>query len=709
VERPDPGARRASRPRAAAAMLGAFLAVSLVTLPASAYVGPGAGIAFLTAAATLLTSAIVSAFLLLAWPVRQLYLLATRKRPPRPPRIQRAIIIGLDGLDPDLAERFMAEGRLPALSKLAAKGTFRKLGTTFPSMSPVAWSSFATGVNPGKHGIYDFLTRDPKTYLPDLASAEIRQPTRHFKLGRYRIPIGPPQLKLLRKSIPFWKILDQYRIPSSILRVPITFPADRFEGTMLSAMCVPDLQGTQGSYTYFFSGPVQEKSIGGREIKVDVKDGRIEAELEGPDNPIVPGEKLKAPFAVRVDAKEKRATLEISGKEYALPLAEYTDWIQVDFKLGLGLGINGICRFRLLEVESQFRLYVTPINIDPSKPVLPISHPRIFSIFLSKLIGRFSTLGLAEDTWALNEGVLDEKAFLDQVEGIHEEREKMFFEMLSRTPHGVLACVFDSTDRVQHMFMRFLDPRDPSVKSEFADVIADTYTRMDQMIARVFEEVDIDDPANLVVVMSDHGFKTFRRGVNLNSWLLQNGYLFLKEGVDVSGEWFEGVDWNRTRAFALGLGGIFLNVKGREANGIVEPGAEAKQLTDELATKLTGLVDEAGGGVAIQKAYASEGVFRGPYRDQAPNLIVGYAAGWRASWDGVRGIVNDVVFDDNDKAWSGDHCIDPKLVPGVLFANQMLAEKAPEPSIEDVAPTLLDLFGIPVPKHMDGRSLAQNA
>jgi predicted AlkP superfamily phosphohydrolase/phosphomutase len=541
--------------------------------------------------------------------------------------------------------------------------------------------------------------------MPDLSSAEIRQPTRHLKLGRYRLPIGAPHLKLLRKSIPFWKILDQYRIPSSVLRVPITFPADRFAGTMLSAMCVPDLQGTQGSYSYFFTGPVVEKSVGGREVQVKLEGDRIAGEMLGPENPILPGEVLKAPFTVRLGAGGG-ATLEISGKQHELPLGAYTDWIQVDFGLGLGLSINGICRFRLLESGERFRLYATPVNIDPSKPVLPISHPQIFSIFLSKLIGRFSTLGLAEDTWALNEGVLDEQAFLDQVDGIHGEREKMFFEMLDRTRRGVLACVFDSTDRVQHMFMRFLDPADPSApKSEYADVIPDTYARMDTMVARVFDQVDIEDPETLVVVMSDHGFKSFRRGVNLNSWLHQNGYLALKEGKERSGEWFESVDWDKTRAFALGLGGIFINQRGREAKGIVAP-EDVKALTDELTAKLNGLVDPLLGKVAIQEAYSADKVFTGPYRDKAPNLIVGYAAGWRASWDGVRGIVDDVVFDDNDKAWSGDHCIDPKLVPGVLIANQNLAANMPEPSIQDIAPTLLDLFGIPTPKHMDGRSLA---
>jgi predicted AlkP superfamily phosphohydrolase/phosphomutase len=351
---------------------------------------------------------------------------------------------------------------------------------------------------------------------------------------------------------------------------------------------------------------------------------------------------------------------------------------------------------------------VTPINIDPENPILPISHPRIFATFLSKLVGRYSTLGLAEDTWALNEGVLDEDAFLEQAWANHAEREGMFFEMLKRTPKGLITCVFDGTDRIQHMFTRYLDDDHPAMQKTNADpkyktVIEDTYAKMDEMLGRVLKDIDLNDPSTLVAVLSDHGFQNFRRGVNLNSWFLKNGYLALEKGRTESGDWFVGVDWTKTKAFALGLGGVFLNVKGREAKGIVAE-EDAKALADEIAAKLTGLVDPENGQVAIQKAYASHKLYDGPYADDAPDLVIGYSAGWRASWDGVRGLANDVVFDDNEKAWSGDHCIDPELVPGVLICNHKLTAKD-KPVISDLAPTLLDLFGIPAPRHMDGKSL----
>lgn len=698
----------------------AFAVVWLAPITAEAYVGPGAGVAVATTAFLLLVSLVLAVFGLLLWPLRMAYRLITIKKPPKKPRIKRAVVIGLDGLDPKLAQRFMEQGRLPNLQRLANKGMFTRLRTTFPSMSPVAWSSFATGVNPAKHGIFDFLTRDPRSYLPDLSSASVGAPKKSIKVGKYRIPIGKPDVKLLRKSKPFWEILGDYRVPCSILRVPITFPPQPFAGTMLSAMCVPDLQGSQGSFTYFSMADTEGEAIGGKRIAIELDGDTIETYLEGPPNPVhADGEPLRAPMTLKVDKERQKARLTFGKEEVDLEVGVYSDWVPVTFKMGMGLKLRGICRFRLLELGDNIRLYVTPINIDPSRPILPVSHPHIFSVFLSKLIGKFATLGLAEDTWALNEGVLDEDGFLEQAWFNHNERELMFFEMLERTPKGVITCVFDGTDRIQHMFMRFLDEGHPALAAsglsdeaaeKYKSVIEDTYARMDEMVGRAMEKVGIDDPETLFVVLSDHGFQTFRRGVNLNSWLYQNGYLALKEGRTESGEWFRGVDWANTRAFALGLGGIFLNVKGREAQGCIEEGEEANALAEEIAARLKGMIDPDIGEVAIREAYPAYRLYKGPYKDDAPDLIIGYSAGWRASWDGVRGIINDVVFDDNTKAWSGDHCIDPDLVPGVLFSNQKLvrrgADTEEDPEIADMAPTFLDLFGVPAPRYMDGKSLA---
>ena len=680
----------------------------LASRDALAYVGPGAGIAVATTGLALLVSIVLAIVGVVFWPVRWLIKQIKMKRPPKTPVVDRAVIIGLDGLDPKLVDEFMAEGALPNLEKLKNKGDFQRLGTTFPAMSPVAWSSFATGVNPAKHGIFDFLTRDPKSYAPDLSSADVRMSSKSLNFGDYKIPLGKAEVKLLRKSRPFWEVLGNHQVPVSILRVPITFPPEKFYGNMLSAMCVPDLQGSQGSFTYFTSATDGGDAIGGARYQVKLNNGEVDAALIGPPNPMRKDNKpVELPFKV-VYKDGGKARLTIGKKKIDLEIGEYTDWIPVAFPLALGAKLRGICRFRLLSKE-PFKLYVTPINIDPENPILPISHPKFFSIFLAKLMGRFATLGLAEDTWALNEGVLDEDAFLEQAWANHDEREAMFFHMLKRTPKGLTTCVFDGSDRIQHMFMRFYDDGHPAMKEEekrskYKDVIKDTYTKLDTMVGKAMDKVDIDNPKNFFAVISDHGFQTFRRGVNINSWLLANGYLFIKDDAEASGEWFRGIDWERTKAFSVGLGGIFLNIEGRERDGIIPP-SEANAMADELAEKLTGLVDPDMNAVCIQKCYASYKIYQGPYAEDAPDLIVGYSAGWRASWDGVRGIADQTIFDNNEKAWSGDHCIDPELVPGVLISNRKLGAGERQSNIADMAPTMLELFGIPSPKYMDGDSL----
>ena len=415
--------------------------------------------------------------------------------------------------------------------------------------------------------------------------------------------------------------------------------------------------------------------------------GELAGDLEGPD-------RCTIPFRIR------DGILDISDRQYRLGLREYTPWIQVVFRTGAAASVHGIVRFLLTEEGSETTLYATPVQIDPEKPALPISQPRYYAMYLSKLLGPFATVGMAEDTWALNESVLDEDTFLAQVESIKQERERMFFSALDRTRRGLVACVFDTTDRVQHMFYRYLDHRS---QGPHAAVIERLYCDMDRLVGETLKYVDAK---TAVFVLSDHGFCSFRRGVNLNSWLQQNGYLALHDGASKSGKYFEGVDWSRTRAYAMGLGGLYLNLIGRESGGTVSE-SDAAHLKRELAYKLTGLRDAETGDLAIRKAYLSSSLYEGPYLDAAPDLIIGYADGYRTSWDAAVGRVSGSVFEDNDKAWSGDHCVDPLLVPGVLFSNMKIDES--DPGIEDIAATALWLFGIPRPAWMEGKPVFRAA
>ncbi|MFB3094283.1 MAG: alkaline phosphatase family protein, partial [Candidatus Acidiferrales bacterium] len=426
--------------------------------------------------------------------------------------------------------------------------------------------------------------------------------------------------------------------------------------------------------------------------------------LVGPDNDSArngAGE-LRTPFKLQPVPDRDEALLDLAGQKIVLRKGIYSDWIQVRFNAGLGMKLYGICRFLLTAVSPHLELYVTPVNIDPAKPALPISHPLTYSIYLAKLLGPYATLGLAEDTWALNEGILDDEAFLRQCYLIHDERERMFFDALDKTRRGVCVCVFDTTDRVQHMFWRYLEPEHPANNGKdtvrLAGTIEELYRRMDDLVRRTLEKLDDN---TILLVISDHGFKSFQRGVNLNSWLHQNGYLALQEGATESGEWLKGVDWERTRAFALGLNGLYINQKNRARSGTVSAGQEMEALKKELREKLGGLRDPERGRVAITEVFDRRAIYSGPYVENAPDLIVGYNPGYRTAWDSVTGKVTRTVFEDNTKAWSGDHCIDARLVPGVLFCNRKV--QAERPSLVDMAPTILDLFGVKKPPHMHGK------
>ena len=632
-----------------------------------AYIGPGAGFAFLGSFLTLAISVLASLTSLFVWPFRMLRIAMRRWRRSRKAHVKKLIFLGLDGLDPELTEKWIAEGKLPNLARLKEQGSYRRLRTTCPALSPVAWSTFATGVNPAKHNIFDFLSRDPRSYAPELSSAKVRPSHRVLRIGRFEIPLSRPSVEMRRKSEPFWKILDRYGVGSTILRVPVTFPPDDFNGRLLSAMSTPDLRGSQGTFS-LFSSP--------------------EGALKGPEN--------AAPIQFRLVGSDA-LVLEIQGETYVLRQGEYTPWIRLKFRADGGSSIAGIVRFLLTRKDTGFALYATPVQIDPENPALPISQPAYYSAYLAKLLGSFATLGLAEDTWALNDGAIDEDAFLKQVEFIQQEREAMFFSALDHMRDGVLACVFDTSDRVQHMFYRYLHPAQAGKKH--AGVIEKMYRDMDRLVGTTLPYLDAE---TAFFVLSDHGFCSFRRGVNLNSWLRHNGYLALQGNAQETGEYFDRIDWSRTRAYTFGLGGLYLNLRGREAYGIVDP-EEAPALKADLIAKLTHLIDDETGEVAIQRVYDTSVVYHGPYLDSAPDLIAGYSRGYRTSWDAALGKTTAHVFEDNLKAWSGDHCVDPSLVPGVLFSNLKL--DAENPGIEDLAPTALQMFGVDSPPWIEGKPI----
>lgn len=610
---------------------------------------------------------------------------------------RKVVVVGLDGLDPTITESMLASGRLPHLAALRSRGGYTRLRTTTPAQTPVAWSTFATGVNPGGHGIFDFLRRDPDTYLPDLA------------LNRYEAPslLLPPRVVNLRRGQPLWDVLGSMGVPATVIRCPCTYPPDHVKGRLLAGMGVPDIRGGLGTATFYTTR--RGVAVGESEQVIELHgDGDVyQTQIVGPRNPRTRTD-ITVPLTIRVDRGRSRVVLESDGRPASLEVVPgtWSDWLRVKFRSGLLQATAGMLRFFVTSLEPALEVYASPVNFDPSAPMFAVSHPWEYAAELAKAVGLFHTTGMGEDHAGLINERLDEGAFLSHCELVLAERERMLMFELDRLREGLLFCLFDTPDRVQHMFWRFREPDHPANRGrpaptpELTCVVEEQYARCDAIVGRVLAEVD---DSTLVIVLSDHGFGSFRRGLHLNAWLAANGYLRLRDGIeagDEAGEFLQHVDWGRTRAYALGLGSIYLNVRGREAEGTVAP-EEADDLAAEIARGLTGLRDEARGTTAVRQARCRAELYDGPCAAESPDVVVECADGYRASWTTALGGVPATLFEDNTRKWAGDHIVDPALVPGVLFASRPIA--AADPSLVDLAPTILAALGVPAPTQYEGR------
>ncbi|MEK6776436.1 MAG: alkaline phosphatase family protein, partial [bacterium] len=552
---------------------------------------------------------------------------------------KKVLILGFDGMDAGITKAMMDAGDLPNFAKLREMGGYTPLATTLPPQSPVAWASFTTGLNPGEHNIFDFLRRDPETYFPALSMADVKAPEKNLSLGSWNIPLSSPLIKNFREGVPFWKVLSDHGIAVSVLRVPVNFPTDEC-GHQLSGMGTPDMLGTMGTFSFFTNRPVDKTSeTGGRIQEVEVRNNTVEAGIEGPNNPYKKEEtKLTVPLKVHIDPASKTVEINIQDQRFFLKTGDWSSWVKVDFKLMPMMTSTGIVRFYLKEVEPYFELYMSPINIDPENPALPISYPKDFSKELARDGGSFYTQGIAEDTWALNQQRLDDDSFLKQGEFVFEEALRNFHHEWKNFHSGLLVSYFSSTDPLQHMFYRYTDPESPGYDAEkakrYGAVIPDVYKKMDRVLGEVLLKLDKD---TTLIVVSDHGFAPFRRAVHVNRWLVEKGYMVLKDpSLQESGEFFENVDWERTRAYAIGLNGVYLNLAGREKNGIVQ-NQETEALKAELIHGLEAAVDPDNGRKMVNKVYRGDNAYTGPYAKNAPDLVVGYTRGYRGSWQTALG------------------------------------------------------------------------
>jgi len=616
---------------------------------------------------------------------------------------KKMIIIGFDGMDPKIVTRLMAEGKLPNFKKLSESGGFKPLATSVPPQSPVAWSDFITGMNPGGHGIFDFIHRDPESIFPYLSTSRTESAAKTVKIGKWVIPLSPGKVSLLRRGKAFWEYLSENGIPTTIFRVPANFPTTDDKANQISGMGTPDMQGTYGTYSYYTDEDTEKfgKLSGGKVFPVDVYRNRVRGRLPGPINTFrKDAPESRVDFTVFIDPENPVAKVSVQDKELILKEGEWSDWIRINYELLPYMQkAGGIVRFYLKEVKPNFKLYVTPVNIDPSNPALPISTPEDYSVEIAENVGLYYTQGIPEDSKALSELVLEDGEFLDQTNIAFGEEQDMLGYELGRFRSGLLFFYIGRVDQLSHMFWRTMDPKHPAYDSgsKLKLVIENAYIEMDRVLGRVLDSIDGD---TTVIVLSDHGFAPFYRAFNLNTWLRDNGYAKLTD--DSEGEFFQNVDWEKTSAYGVGFNGLYLNLAGRELKGIIGPG-DREKLLGEISEKLLSIRDPKNGEQVISRVYKAEEIYSGPYLKDAPDLIVGYNKGYRASWETVLGSFPKGILRDNRQKWSGDHLMEAALVPGILLSNREIESE--NPALTDLAPTVLEEFGIPKQEGMIGESI----
>jgi predicted AlkP superfamily phosphohydrolase/phosphomutase len=610
-------------------------------------------------------------------------------------QFDRCIILGMDGLDPQFVAALMRENKLPNFAKLADDGTFGPLQTSNPVMSPVAWSNIATGAGPGHHGIFDFIHRDPIDYVPYVS---LRKSSDGMFGTRY---------ERARQTDGFWRYTSDAGLPTTVIRWPVTFPPEKVNGRFLSGLGVPDLLGTEGLYTFFTTEPIHKDDPSPHNV-VQVrweqgKAGIVKTVLKGPM--IGRGRIAEIPLIVGVKNADISSLQFGSGPAVVICLREWTPWIGITFKAGLRR-IHGMVKLILLEVEPQFKLFVSPIHLDPADPAFDISYPAGYARSMYDQIGIFHTLGMPEMVHPLSHRRYGFDEFLAQVETVRKERKEMFQVELERSDKGVFAFVFDHTDRIQHAFWATRDPAhpmyDPREAQLYGAVIRNTYQEMDACLG---EAIKRTNGRTLLLVVSDHGFSSFRRQVHLNRWLVQNGYMHLKESQDMEGRGiFQDVNWRNTRAYAVGFSSIYLNLVGREGGGIVKRDKQSCSLLDEIASKLQTLTDPDNGNRVIHKVYVSSRIYANSLLvEKGPDLVVGFQPGYRASWQTALGGAPTSLVEDNKSRWSGDHIFDPDFMAGIVLSNIKLKGKSFRGI--DIAPTILSGLGLNRPQHMTGRNL----
>jgi predicted AlkP superfamily phosphohydrolase/phosphomutase len=509
-----------------------------------------------------------------------------------------------------------------------------------------------------------------------------------------------------------------------VMRVPVTCPPKPFEhGELFSGLGTPDISGRIGK-PFYFTSELFFTPKGGGDFSVEVVElvdnkGVIETEIKGPPNELFEdGPKyINVPMTLSVAEDRRSLGLQVSGQDLTLKPGQWSDWVRFTFPFNPLIKLHGIGRFRLLSIDPEVRLYLSPIQFDPENlpPILDLTTPPGFIDDLTGHFGLFKTIGWEIDTWSIDNGTIPEEVFMEDVRQTVAKSREILMGLLARDDWDVLVEYLEFTDRVQHMMFRHFDPKHPLYTpqgaAKWGGTILEAYQLMDAIVGEVAQKMP---PGTVLMVVSDHGFASFRRGMNYNTWLARNGYMRLTgedserknlEDLFDQGDFFENVDWSQTRAYALGLGQIYVNLAGREAKGIVQPGEEYRRLVSEIKAGLEAFVDAETGERPVAHVFTREEAYGGTFdAELVPDMIPSNSEGYRVGWqDSLGGIAREVV-EPNVRIWSGDHCsVYPPLVEGILFSSVRLDPR--QANMADVMPTILELYGVKSPTKLDGRSL----
>jgi len=720
---------------------------------------------------------------------------------------KKVIILGFDGASPWFVEKWMDEGLLPNLAKIRSMGAYSRILTANPPQTPVSWATFATGMNPGKTRLYDFLRRNPQDYTPNISLVDdgwtpfALGPENAFKVAAGAFAVGgiaalvvkslyevmlrrqnPFELKkmfdpkllaavaglgaaagagaftLSKEYMPeemptiengvkgqtFWQYLDERGIPTLSFRVPARFPADRHQhGRALARLGVTDVRKTMGTFTYYTTeilNPVDsgDTEMGGKVVPLYFNPRTSEARtaVYGPINELFlsdEAKKLKAagqPYGDLLKDVTLELKLKLDGDTLSLQTPSWTislrhgQWskpMPFSFKFNKFIGIDGYAKFYLLETSPEVKLYLQPISFHPKTPVVAmgpvrISTPQSFAGDLYDQYGPYKTLGWAADTWALNELRIPEEVFLEDVRDfVGQYRQMMLGFLESNEP--LYVHVYSFTDRIAHMFWHHIDPTHPLYKPELAarygKVIQESYQLMDSIVGDVLKSLD---DSKWLFVLSDHGFQPFNYSFNTNTWLAKNGFIASTTGsmsdrqmklddLFGNGLFWPNVDWSKTKAYALGLGGIYINVAGRESKGVVQ-GSEYDEIRNQIIKGLESYVDPTTGQKPIFKVYRREESYTGYDPNDMPDLRFSNNPGFRGGWQSSLGGFAPDVTSVNARKWSGDHCTyEPTLTKGIFFSSRPLPGK--DPALWDFFPTVLSIFGYKPSSEIDGKNLLQ--